>query len=90
MPPHSNAPGSLPLGGFARASSWVGSHKIVVGGSTITSSPSNYDVLTSNSNNLMLELLMHIAIEVMFRLDMVEEEMVLSMDEQSLREFLKA
>jgi hypothetical protein len=38
----------------------------------------------------MLELLMHIAIEVMFRLDMVEEEMVLSMDEQSLREFLKA
>jgi hypothetical protein len=91
-PPHSSAPKSLPLGGYARASSWVGSHEIVADNSTTTSSPSDYDVLTSDYDDLMPELLIHVAVGVIFLLDMTkeEEERMLTMDDQSLHEFFKA
>jgi hypothetical protein len=89
MSSHSSTLRSLPPGGTTRASSWARSHKIVAGGSTTSSSPADYDILTSDCDHITLELLMLIVIEEMFCLDM-EEERMLSIDEQSLREFLKA
>jgi hypothetical protein len=70
----------------------VGSHEIVADNSTTTSSPSDYDVLTSDYDDLMPELLIHVAVGVIFLLDMTkeEEERMLTMDDQSLHEFFKA
>jgi hypothetical protein len=81
MSPHSSTPGSLPPGGTARANSWVRSHKIVAGGSTTSSSPADYDILTSDCDHIALELLMLIVNEEMFCLDMEEQERMLSIDE---------